>query len=45
VSGGIVFEKLIDTLLRTAIEHAGAGSGSFSSTRWRALIEAEASRR
>src|SRR6201999_2647520 len=27
VSGEIVFEKLIDTLLRTAIEHAGAERG------------------
>jgi len=27
MSGGMVLEKLIDTLMRTAIEHAGAGRG------------------
>jgi PAS domain S-box-containing protein len=27
VSGEIVFERLLDTLMRTAIEHAGAGRG------------------
>ena len=43
VSGEIVLEKLIDTLLRTAIEHAGAGRGLLilrrDVERW---IEAEA---
>ena len=43
VSGEIVLEKLIDTLMRTAIEHAGAGRGLLilrrDVERW---IEAEA---
>ena len=35
VSGEIVLEKLIDTLMRTAIEHAGAERGLLDSSRWR----------
>jgi len=43
VSGEIVLEKLIDTLLRTAVEQAGAGRGLLIHTRGTKLrIEAEA---
>jgi PAS domain S-box-containing protein len=44
VSGEIVLEKLIDTLMRTAIEHAGAERGLLISPEGNELrIEAEAS--
>jgi predicted ATPase/signal transduction histidine kinase len=43
VSGEIVLERLIDTLMRTAIEHAGAGRGLLILPRGEELrIEAEA---
>jgi predicted ATPase/signal transduction histidine kinase len=43
ISGEIVLEKLIDTLMRTAIEHAGAARGLLLLPRDEALwIEAEA---
>jgi len=43
VSGEMVFEKLIDTLMRTAIEHAGAERGLLICNRGTKLrIEAEA---
>jgi PAS domain S-box-containing protein len=43
VSGEIVLEKLIDTLMRTAIEHAGAGRGLLILSRGvEQRIEAEA---
>ena len=35
VSGEMVLEKLIDTLMRTAIEHAGAERGLLILPRWR----------
>src|SRR5262249_36448522 len=43
VSSEIVVEKLLDTLMRTAVEHAGAERGALIFARGRALrIEAEA---
>ena len=46
VSGEIVLEKLIDTLMRTAIEHAGAARGLLILPRDDELrIEAEATTR